>query len=134
MDERDMNLLERILAERRKNIAPSTAQHSPRARFPHRFRAALRKPDINIIAEFKRASPSVGAIRADARVADVIPIYELAGACALSILTESKFFHGSLDDLREARALTTVPILRKDFVVAESQIDEATFAGADAIL
>src|SRR5207253_2374997 len=89
---------------------------------------------VNIIAEFKRASPSLGPIRPDAKIEDVVRSYEAAGARALSILTEPNFFRGSLDDLRQARAITQLPILRKDFIVDERQIDEAAAAGADAIL
>lgn len=129
-----MNILEQIVAQRRKHAATLRGPRAARSRSPHRLRDALRKPDTNIIAEFKRASPSCGAIRSDARITEIIPSYERAGASALSVLTEPHYFRGSIDDLREARALTRLPILQKDFIVAESQIDEAANAGADAVL
>ena len=100
-----------------------------------RFREALRGRDgTAIIAEFKRASPSLGEIRGDADPRQMIALYESGGAAAISVLTEPEFFKGSLDDLMAARATTRLPILRKDFIVDEIQIIEAAAAGADAIL
>ena len=79
-------------------------------------------------------SPSAGPIREGASVEEVVCAYERGGAAALSILTEPHHFAGSLDDLREARAATTLPVLRKDFIVDPYQLYEAAAAGADAIL
>jgi indole-3-glycerol phosphate synthase len=87
-----------------------------------------------VIAEHKRRSPSAGAIRADLALEDVVGAYERGGAAALSILTEGPSFGGSLDDLRAARRITTLPLLRKDFVVDPYQVHESYAAGADAIL
>jgi indole-3-glycerol phosphate synthase len=98
------------------------------------FSEALTLPGISVIAEHKRRSPSAGEIRPDAAVIDVVGAYERGGAAALSILTEAHHFGGSLDDLREARAASALPILRKDFVVDPYQVYESTVAGADAIL
>jgi indole-3-glycerol phosphate synthase len=98
------------------------------------FREALTRPGVSLIAEHKRRSPSAGEIRAGASVADVVSAYERGGAVALSILTEGPHFGGSLDDLREARAASVLPILRKDFVVDAYQVYESAVAGADAIL
>ncbi|MGB7069880.1 MAG: indole-3-glycerol phosphate synthase TrpC [Pyrinomonadaceae bacterium] len=102
---------------------------------PHRLRSALADHGkVNIIAEFKRASPSKGPINIDADIGDVIQKYDTGGACAVSVLTESDHFKGSLDDLLAARNATNLPLLRKDFIVDEVQIYESAVAGADAIL
>lgn len=89
---------------------------------------------VNIIAEFKRASPSKGVINDTRGVAEAIRAYETGGAAAISVLTEEEFFHGSPDDLIKARQETLLPILMKDFVVDAFQIHSAAAAGADAIL
>jgi indole-3-glycerol phosphate synthase len=98
------------------------------------FSEALTRPGVSVIAEHKRRSPSAGAIREGATVAEVVKAYERGGAAALSVLTEPFHFAGSLDDLREARAASSLPVLRKDFIVDEYQLYEAAAAGADAIL
>lgn len=99
------------------------------------FAQALRAPGISVIAEFKRSSPSKEALApADAKVESYVDEYVAGGARALSILTEERFFSGSLDDLRAARNKTTLPLLRKDFLIDEYQVYEAAEAGADAIL
>lgn len=98
------------------------------------FEEALGRPGISVIAEHKRRSPSVGAIRDGATVTEIVQAYERGGATALSILTEGRHFGGTLDDLREARAASHLPILRKDFMVDEYQVYESAVAGADAIL
>jgi indole-3-glycerol phosphate synthase len=98
------------------------------------FADALRGPHVQLIAEFKRRSPSAGWIQEAANVADVVPVYEAAGAAACSILTDREFFGGSLEDLEEGRNLTKLPCLRKDFLLDEIQLCEARVAGADAVL
>ncbi len=101
----------------------------------HRLRSALEMRDrLNIIAEFKRASPSKGVINDDLDPATVGLAYKNGGAAAISVLTEEDFFKGSLDDLRAIRTTVDLPILRKDFIFEPFQIYEAAGAGADAIL
>jgi len=95
---------------------------------------AITRPPIGVIAEFKRRSPSAGQLREGAQVEEIVRAYELGGACALSVLTEASHFDGSLEDLRRARAASTLPILRKDFIVDPYQLYEALAAGADAVL
>lgn len=98
------------------------------------FAAALVRPDVAVIAEIKRRSPSKGVLDdtldAGARASE----YALGGAAALSILTEPSEFGGSLDDLADARSRVDIPLLRKDFIVDEVQLLEARLAGASAVL
>lgn len=105
------------------------------SRKSHRLLEALSDPSrINIIAEFKKASPSKGVINAGVDPAHVARQYQSGGAVAISVLTEEDHFKGSLDDLRAVRAAVDLPILRKDFIFDEFQIYEAAASGADAIL
>lgn len=137
-----MNTLERIVEstrrevrQRRDAVPLATLERDLVGRGDDRpFTEALVHPGISVIAEHKRRSPSAGAIREGASVDDVVCAYERAGAAALSVLTEGPHFGGSLDDLRAARAASTLPILRKDFVVDHYQLFESAVAGADAIL
>jgi indole-3-glycerol phosphate synthase len=100
----------------------------------HSLREALSLPEIGVIAEFKRRSPSAGTLREDADLAEIARSYERGGAAALSVLTEGPNFNGSLEDLRIARAACALPLLRKDFIVDPYQLYEALLTGADAVL
>jgi indole-3-glycerol phosphate synthase len=101
---------------------------------PHALLDALRRDGVNIIAEFKRRSPSKGMIRAEANVTAIARSYAAGGAVAMSVLTEEDYFAGSLDDLRTVKSTVDLPVLRKDFIFEEYQVYEAAAAGADAIL
>ncbi len=147
-----MNILDTIVEEKKREIA----------RLPNRpiaagdlrdlmlernerrdFLGALRNPssishlpssNIALIAEVKKASPSAGVICKDFDPVRIAKEYEAAGASCLSVLTDEKFFQGSLDYLRQIRAAVKLPLLRKDFIIDERQILEAIEWGADAIL
>ncbi len=131
-----------IVAERRGRLAGTQAQ-APLAEVIRRagqrqerrdFAAALRGSTLRVIAELKRASPSRGVLCSNYRPREIAPGYEAAGAAALSVLTEERYFLGSLADLGEARAAVQLPVLRKDFILDAYQIHEAVAAGADALL
>ena len=157
------DILEEILAYKRKEVEREKAELPPEQLFAlvegrwgnthdrtachgkvpaymtdvrkHRsMRESLAASRSGIIAEFKRKSPSKGWIKEEGR-ADVIPAaYAAAGAAALSILTDGKYFGGCLDYIRQARPMTDTPILRKEFIIDEYQLYQACQAGADAVL
>ena len=141
------NIFSQILDRKRKAVAqlradPSSRDFRERAlEFrksvePHRLLRALESNSQrpNIIAEFKRRSPSAGIIRDDLTVSEIVRRYERGGACAISILTDEEYFGGSIADLCAARSSTNLPLLRKDFIIDPIQIFEAALAGADAVL
>src|SRR6201994_1059346 len=101
---------------------------------PRDVLAALREPGIGVIAEVKRASPSAGELASISDPAALACAYEEGGARIISVLTEERRFHGSLDDLDAVRAAVSIPVLRKDFVVQPYQIHEARAHGADMLL
>ncbi len=98
------------------------------------FLAALRAHAPAIIAEIKRASPSRGVIASEADPAEIARAYQQGGAAALSVLTDEKFFRGSLDDLAIARGAVRLPVLQKDFTIDEAHVAEAAARCADAVL
>lgn len=140
-----MNVLSEIIAKKRERVIAAQAavpfdqmrrqaQEVRNGAKTHAFRTALRSEGINIIAEFKRRSPSKGIIRANANLTQMVRSYESGGAVALSVLTEEDYFDGSLNDLRAAKSAVKLPVLRKDFVFEDYQVYESAAAGADAIL
>ena len=122
----------------RKQTADLAAMESrAAAHTPRGFALALRHHSAAqpaIIAELKKASPSRGLIRADFQVASLAAGFAHAGAAALSVLTDERFFQGSLANLEQASSSVSIPCLRKDFIVDEFQLLEARAARADAIL
>ncbi len=140
------DILATIVAEKRREVAalpdePVTVESLRRAVAARGgvrdFLGALRRPrrgPVALIAEVKKASPSAGVIRPDFDPVAIARPYEAAGATCLSVLTDEKFFQGSLHDLRAIRAVVGLPLLRKDFILDARQIREAIEAGADAIL
>ena len=135
--------LEEIIATARKRVAVAKASNRWQAledavacHQPRDFCTSLRAAasGLAIIAELKKASPSRGLIRADFRVTDLARDLQLAGAAALSVLTEETYFQGSLGNLEEASAATSIPCLRKDFILDEYQLLEARASRADAVL
>ena len=136
-----MNILEKIIETKSlevknlkrhlKNLLLESEKVSP----PRDFLNSLMSDDlVGVIAEIKRRSPGAGAIRPKLNPVSLATDYESSGAVALSILTDTKYFGGSLKDLREVRDFVGLPILRKDFIIDESQIYESLVSGADAIL
>lgn len=98
------------------------------------FSEALVRPGVSVIAEHKRRSPSAGEIRAGSSVTEIVQAYDRAGAAAVSVLTEQTHFGGSLDDLVEARGVTELPLLAKNFHIDPYQLYESAAHGADAVL
>jgi indole-3-glycerol phosphate synthase len=127
---------EHVSASRRNSdlqaMERAAAEHTPRG-FRNQLRRVARD-GVAVIAELKKASPSKGLIRADFRPSELARELERAGAAALSVLTDEQFFQGSLDYLRQASSSSSLPCLRKDFIVDEFQIVEARANRADAIL
>ena len=144
--DKSMDFLQKIVEKKREQVAESAAirplptlRAAAEARHDFRtFGASLSAPaavgQAHIIAEIKRASPSKGVIRADVDAAEMAGCYERGGATAISVLTETGWFKGTVEDMRAARAATSLPLLRKDFTISEYQVVESAAVGADAIL
>lgn len=136
-------ILDKIVASKQGELEAARLRH-PEAKV--REQAALAEPPrdffaalgaegpIKLIAEVKRASPSQGLIRADFQPVEIAQTYQRHGASCISVLTDEPWFQGHLDHLRQARAATRLPVLRKDFILAPYQVWEARAAGADAVL
>ena len=140
-----MGVLDEIIAHKKGELARRRAQRplgelerDCRGLTPPRdFEAALRPREprrVTLIAEVKRASPSHGVLKADLDPVSQARAYASSGAAAVSVLTDEKYFRGSLDDLVSVRAAVTVPLLRKEFILEEYQLWESRVAGADAVL
>ncbi|HEY7542126.1 MAG TPA: indole-3-glycerol phosphate synthase TrpC [Methylomirabilota bacterium] len=139
-----MSVLDEIVANtraevaRRKSAVPrASLERQCDAAAPTRdFEGALRggAGSVRLIAEVKKASPSRGVLSSDLDPVALATTYATGGAHAISVLTDEKYFRGSLDDLRAVRAAVGVPLLRKDFTVDEYQLWESRAAGADAVL
>jgi len=137
------SFLETIVKHKQQEVA-AARRKTPEAALMQRIRQdrpirslvrSLSRPRrVNIIAEIKRASPSKGILCDSLDAAETARIYEKSGAAALSVLTDSRYFMGSPDDLRQVKEVTTIPVLRKDFIISEYQVLESAAMGADAIL
>jgi len=139
------DILSKIVQDKKQEVI-AAKQHIPesflraKAFVPRKRRPFLQKLEqpgpfgINIIAEIKRASPSKGDIRANLNPAVYADEYEKGGAAALSVLTDRPYFKGSPEDLKVAREATTLPVLRKDFLISSYQIFESSVMEADAVL
>jgi indole-3-glycerol phosphate synthase len=126
-----------VVSRSRRDCDLRALERAAAGHMPRGFRNQLRRVAQNgvaVIAELKKASPSRGLIRSDFRPAELARALERTGAAALSVLTDVQFFQGSLDYLRQASNSTSLPCLRKDFIVDEFQIVEARANHADAIL
>lgn len=136
-----MNRLKEIVKAKKIHLK-AVKKHFPlkellnkRAIYPIRsFKKAIKKENLTLIAEIKRASPSAGIIRKDFNPTEIAQIYQLEGASAISVLTEEKYFNGRLDYINMVKRHVELPILRKDFIFDEYQVYESHVAGADAIL
>lgn len=134
-----MNILEKIIATKRVEVAQldkeSLLSQATELTNPSiSFSQSLLNSPTGIITEFKRRSPSKGVINAQVDPSTVVRGYQAAGAAAISVLTDSDYFGGSADDLKAARQATNLPLLRKDFMIDNSQICQAKIWGADVIL
>jgi indole-3-glycerol phosphate synthase len=133
-------ILDEILAHKRREIDDLQRRYAdwspPAAAAPRReFKQALSTEGISLIAEFKRRSPSRGGIRPGAHPIEVARAYHQAGAVALSVLTDERYFGGSMEDLLAARGAMALPVLRKDFIVDRCQIAESSGVdGPDCLL
>ncbi len=136
-------ILDKIVARKKEEVAELKREgislpvefHDKDIAPPRGFRQALLYyPGVSIIAEAKKASPSKGIICADFNIEKIVSHYQENGAQAISVLTDVDFFQGSLVNLLKAREKSSLPVLRKDFIIDELQIKEASVNGADAIL
>ncbi len=135
------DILARIVEHKRAELAEAKTSRDEweragqdQTRSRREFRAALVSGPPAIISEIKKASPSKGLLAADFDPPSIARAYESGGAAALSVLTDARFFQGSLGDLQAARSAVSIPALRKDFTIEEYHVAEAAAHGADAVL
>lgn len=136
-----MSILDEIIANKRIEVEGLKKQFDidffkseiERIKPAKDFAGAIKTP-ISLIAEIKKASPSAGVIKKEFDPIDIARVYENSGANAISVLTDKKYFSGSINHLREVSAYVDIPVLRKDFIIDEIQIYESRANGADAIL
>jgi indole-3-glycerol phosphate synthase len=139
-----VNILDTIIAQKRKEVAEQKGRmdidflkfmNNDFDKKCRSLKESLIAGDTSgIIAEFKRKSPSKGWINKNIHVSEVVPFYELHGACAISVLTDTEYFGGDIEELKITRVEVDLPLLRKDFIVDEFQLYEAKSYGADVIL
>jgi indole-3-glycerol phosphate synthase len=136
-------ILSRIIEEKRRVVEEAKKAVSPEELIKRAqgiyvksaFKRNISRPHhVNLIAELKKASPSLGIIRGDFNPVKIAVIYETNGASAISVLTDERFFEGRLDYIKQVKERVSLPVLRKDFIIDEYQIYETVVAGADAIL
>ncbi|MEK9149643.1 MAG: indole-3-glycerol phosphate synthase TrpC [Candidatus Desantisbacteria bacterium] len=128
-------ILDKIIKKKREEIERKKEIPLPQGRTTLRdFKSAIEKPGINLIAEIKYGSPSLGEIKPKRKVDYLAKVYEKGGASAISCVTEKDFFFGNIGLLRETKDATSLPVLRKDFIIDPWQIEESLSYGADALL
>ena len=137
-----MTILEKIIASKIEEVKILKKLYSyneveKRFFFNRKTKSLKRRLELSnhgIIAEHKRKSPSKSIINSDVKLDEVILGYDMANVCGISVLTDEKYFGGSINDLVKARELTEIPIIRKEFIIDEFQILEAKASGADVVL
>ncbi len=134
-----MTILDRIIEQKHQEVSKAKKRGIPAVELPDPHprgfkKALLADNGVSIIAEVKRASPSKGLICAEFNPVKIAQDYQQGGAAAVSVLTDEKFFQGSLDFMPLIRQEISLPLLRKDFIIDHFQVEEARAFGADAIL
>jgi indole-3-glycerol phosphate synthase len=138
-----MNIIQKIIAHKIKELSAANLERKdvlPKRLYKDRpsFITAIKKNPgqimPNVIAEIKKASPSKGRLLQDGQITDIAKIYESSDASAISVLTDQKFFGGSLEDLKAITDTVNIPVIRKDFIFTKNQITEAANTGASAVL
>ena len=136
-----MNILEKIIQHKQEEVKERSKvtpleriQDSQRLFAIRDFYSALQKEDIQVIAEIKQKSPSMGEIMLGFDPAEIAQMYVKNGAAAISILTDQEFFGGNVEFIQQVKSVVDIPILRKDFIISEYQVWESFQTGADAIL